>query len=440
MKHTPILSKLSKPISIILCLISLIMLCSIKHNTIISVHNSHFAPATYEPFNDTVQLYGNSNTNQNANGNNDTTQLNPESAKIPGSLHALSACLMDASSGRILYGKGETTPLAMASTTKIMTCIIALENGKLTDTVTVSKYASTMPDVQLNICEGEQYLLGDLLYSLMLESHNDTAVAIAEHIGGSVEGFAALMNEKATAIGCTDTLFVTPNGLDKDNHHSTAKDLCLIAAYAVKNSAFCDIIKTSSHSFSETTGKRRFTVNNKDAFLTSYNGAIGIKTGFTGKAGYCFVGGAQKNGMTLVSSVLASGWPPNKSYKWSDTKKLMDYGFNHYTSFPIIDGIIQTGAIAVIDSFGRRAGYTKEITTSFEAHFSYPLCETDNVTVKYNLPKSLTAPVNKGDNIGSAVVHLNGAPIMEIPIQSEVSVAKYNYHDIIKFVLEMFTI
>ncbi len=129
-------------------------------------------------------------------------------------LHAIGAALMDADSGRVLYEKKGNEPLPMASTTKIMTCIIALEKGNLEDVVTVSKYASTMPDVQLRINEGEQYILKDLLYSLMLESHNDVAVAIAEHIGGSVQGFAKMMNDKAKEIGCKNTHFVTPNGLD----------------------------------------------------------------------------------------------------------------------------------------------------------------------------------------------------------------------------------
>ena len=129
-------------------------------------------------------------------------------------LYAQSAVLMDADSGRILYGKNMEETRPMASTTKIMTCILALERADLEDTVEVSAYAASMPDVQLNIRQGEQYRLGDLLYSLMLESHNDSAVAIAEHVGGTVEGFADLMNEKAASLGCENTWFITPNGLD----------------------------------------------------------------------------------------------------------------------------------------------------------------------------------------------------------------------------------
>lgn len=161
----------------------------------------------------------------------------PVSGGNPGSLYSLSAVLMDGLSGRILYEKGGDTPRANASTTKVLTCILALENGAGDDYVMVSSKAAAQPDVQLGLEEGEQYYLEDLLYSLMLMSHNDTAVAIAEHIGGSVEGFAEMMNKKAEEIGCTDTYFITPNGLDAEDengkHHTTARDLALIMRYAI---------------------------------------------------------------------------------------------------------------------------------------------------------------------------------------------------------------
>ena len=163
----------------------------------------------------------------------------------PGSLYALSAVLMDGDSGRVLYEKEGYTPRPNASTTKVLTCILALENGAGDDYVMVSKKATFQPEVKLGLKEGEQYYLEDLLYSLMLKSHNDTAVAIAEHIGGSVEGFARMMNEKAKEIGCTNTHFVTPNGLDGADaggiHQTTARDLALIMRYAVQNKAFLHI-------------------------------------------------------------------------------------------------------------------------------------------------------------------------------------------------------
>ncbi len=240
------------------------------------------------------------------------------------SLNALSACLLDAESGRVLYGKNETDQRAMASTTKIMTLIVTLENADLNDVVTISKNAARQPDVQLNVNTGEQYILGDLVYSLMLESHNDVAVAIAEHVGGSVEGFAEMMNDKAAELGMENTYFITPNGLDAEDengrHSTTAVDLARLAAYAIKNENFIEITNTKSYSFREINGKRSFTVNNKNRFLTMMNGAIGVKTGFTGDAGYCFVGALKQDGRTFISVVLGSGWPPDKTYKWKDTR------------------------------------------------------------------------------------------------------------------------
>lgn len=183
-------------------------------------------------------------------------------------LYARSAVLMDADSGRVLFGKNETQKMPMASTTKIMTCIIALEYGNMEDTVSVSSYAAGQPKVHLGIHNGQQFLLKDLLYSLMLESHNDSAVAIAEHVGGSVEGFAALMNQKAAELGCGNTYFITPNGLDAGScdksgeqkvHSTTAEDLARIMKYCINGSAkkeeFLEITRTQSYSFMDVEGK-----------------------------------------------------------------------------------------------------------------------------------------------------------------------------------------
>ena len=162
------------------------------------------------------------------------------------SLNARYACVMDADSGRILYNKKSEEKVPMASTTKIMTALLVLESHRQADTVTSSSRASSMPKVRLGMRAGMQYRMSDLLYSLMLESHNDTAVAIAEHIGHSVEGFASLMNKKAAEIGLSQTHFVTPNGLDADGHYSTAADMCRLAAYAVRNKDFLSLVQTKS--------------------------------------------------------------------------------------------------------------------------------------------------------------------------------------------------
>ena len=232
-------------------------------------------------------------------------------------LYALSAVLMDGETGRVLYGKEAYKGRPNASTTKVMTCILALEMASGDDYVQVSRNAASQPQTHLGMREGQQFYLEDLLYSLMLKSHNDTAVAIAEHIGGSVEKFALLMNEKAKSLGCTDTHFVTPNGLDAEDeggvHHTTARDLALIMRYAVKNETFLHIAQTRDYTFSEITGKRTFSVHNANAFLDMRDGVLAGKTGYTSQAGYCYVCAWEKEGKTFIVSLLGCGWPNHKN-------------------------------------------------------------------------------------------------------------------------------
>lgn len=333
-------------------------------------------------------------------------------------LHAQSAALTDAESGRVLYEKNGYKEMPMASTTKIMTCIIALENGNLDDTVTISKYASTMPDVQLNVKPGEQYRLKDLLYSLMLESHNDVAVAIAEHIGGSVEGFAKMMNAKAKDLECEHTNFVTPNGLDATNHYTTAVELSRIASYAIKNKEFIDITNTSSWQFSELTKGRSFTVSNKDRFLYLYNGAIGVKTGFTNKAGYCFVGAVKRSDKTLVSVVLGSGWPPNKSYKWKDTTELMDYGVDNFEKKQIFntDKVFQPAFV--------KDGKENFVDLYYEGSIELLMKKDDVVKIEYKIPTVIGAPIGADTVVGNAKYYVNDELIQQFPILTAKEVAK----------------
>ncbi|MDF2473910.1 MAG: hypothetical protein K0R21_1692 [Anaerocolumna sp.] len=367
-----------------------------------------------------------SDANQSETGEGDST------GDINIKLYALSAALIDGVSGRVLYEKNGNDVLPMASTTKIMTCIIALENSQLDGIVTVSKHASTMPDVQLNIRAGEQYILKDLLYSLMLESHNDVAVAIAEHIGGSVEGFAKMMNDKAKELGCENTNFVTPNGLDADGHNTTAVELARIASYAIQNKEFIKITNTASHQFSELTKGRNFTVTNKDKFLYMYDGAVGVKTGFTGKAGYCFVGAVVKDNKTLVSAVLASGWPPNRNFKWSDTTKLMDYGVDNFENKTIFDGINPLKTVLVEN------GIEKITSTYVEGHLELLINENDVIEYSYNIPEILAAPVQEGNTIGYLNVSVNGDICARYPIKITKSIDKIDWNYCLEQVLKIF--
>ena len=334
--------------------------------------------------------------------------------KFPSSLNAKAACLIDADSGMVLFAKNADEKLPMASTTKIMTALIALESSDLSDTITFSAHAASMPDVQLNAMSGEQFTLRDLLYSLLLESHNDTAVAIAEHVSGSTEAFADKMNEKAAELGLSSTHFVTPNGLDADEHYTTAKELCLIASYALQNQTFCKIIRTPAHSFANRTNTKQYHVTNHDAFLTNYAGAIGIKTGFTGNAGYCFCGAAKRGGITLISSVLACGWPPHKTYKWTDTKKLMDYGFTNYK----LVRLTETPMLQKIPVHGGRSNIMQPRRSVPARDTKLLMTSADTLRICYELPHSIKAPIRSGDIIGYEIYYLNDTLLQSIPIAS----------------------
>lgn len=331
---------------------------------------------------------------------------------FPNHLHATSACLLDASNGRVLFSKNAEQLLPMASTTKIMTCIVALEHAKLNEIVRISENAARQPDVQLNATSGQQFLLKDLLYSLMLESHNDIAVAIAEHVAGSVPEFAALMNAKAKELGALHTNFVTPNGLDAKDHQTTATDLAKIAAYAIQNKTFLKITNTKSHTFQEQKTGRSYTVQNKNRLLSIFPGAIGVKTGFTGKAGFCFVGAATRENKTFVSVVLACGWPPHKNYKWEDTKKLLEYGFQNYHWYELCDETKKFQKIPV------KKGSRKTVQPFLEGSISVLLKKTEHVKVVYHLPKQLHAPVSFEQVIGCAKYYIDGTFYQELPILS----------------------
>lgn len=348
-------------------------------------------------------------------------------------LRATAALLMDAENDRVLYEENGYQELPMASTTKIMTCIVTLENADLNDIVTVSSYAARMPDVQLNIRSGEQYYLKDLLYSLMLESHNDVAVAIAEHVGGSVEGFATMMNDKARELGCFHTNFITPNGLDAEGHYTTARDLAVIASYAIKNEQFEKITNTASYQFKELINGRSFSVSNKNRFLYMMEGAIGVKTGFTGSAGYCFVGAVKKPDRTLVSVVLGCGWPPSKNLKWNDTKTLMNYGLDNYEKRQIYEEV-------KLDPVPVRKGQNKLVALTFDGNISALMRKDETVNVVYELPAYLEAPVAQGQVAGYAKYYIDNMLYEELPIRTVESVEKINYRYCVKSLLHLWSL
>ncbi len=351
-------------------------------------------------------------------------------------LYAQAAVLMDADSGRILYEKNSEKIMPMASTTKIMTCILALEYGNLEDYAIASSYAASMPKVKLGVSPNEYYKLEDLLYSLMLESHNDAAVVIAEHIAGSTEAFADMMNQKARDIGCYDTFFITPNGLDatasaEDGsvkaHSTTAADLARIMSYCItdspKKEEFLAITRTPSYSFENylkkdtaiTSGGRSFHCNNHNAFLSMMEGALSGKTGFTGSAGYCYVGALRRDERTYVVALLACGWPNNKTYKWSDTKALMNYGLENFEYHQLSEAAydenklkplkVLNGQTRELDS----TAYTDVAIDRGEAKdMGFLLNKDEKIDVQLQIADVLTAPVSAGSQVGSIKYLVDG--------------------------------
>lgn len=342
-------------------------------------------------------------------------------------LYAKSAVLMDGDSGRILYEKNGHEALANASTTKILTCILALENCELDSQVQVSSYAASQPKVHLGMREGQSFSLRDLLYGLMLESYNDCAVAIAEYIAGDTKEFAKMMNNKAKEIGCEDSYFITPNGLDgKDEngfHHTTAADLAKVMRYCIKispkSAEFLKITGTQQYSFTDADGISSYSCYNHNAFLQMMEGAISGKTGFTGTAGYCYVGALEREGKTYIVALLACGWPNNKSYKWSDTKKLMTYGVENFWKKNLLEITPDEKQLKpILVKNGQRNGigqaaWVQPVVGTYEGYTEMLLAEGEEITLKYELAEELYAPVEKGDYIGK-ISYMLGDVVLKV--------------------------
>ena len=344
-------------------------------------------------------------------------------------VNAISAVIVDGDTGRILWGKNENKPMAMASTTKIMTALVALENSDIKKETTVSKNATLASPVKMHLSVGEKMTIEQLLYAMMLQSYNDSAVAVAEAVGGSVEKFCTMMNEKAKEIGCSDTVFETPNGLDKGNHHSTAEDMSKIGVYALKNQNLMKIMNTRDYTFKSS--KTTYSFVNKDRLLSEYEGAIGMKTGFTGKAGHCFVGAANRGDVTLVSVVLASGWgTAGKSRKWIDTKALLNYGFNNYKKYSIINGSEKMNI-----SIDKAEKEIAELKYKDSVDLLLSENEKANLKIENELPQNITAPINYGDSVGIGKIYTGNTLLKTVKIISAENIEKigveYNIKNLI---------
>lgn len=339
-------------------------------------------------------------------------------AKEQISMYSGSYALMDATTGRVLKGKEETSPMANASTTKILTCIVTLEKCNLEEIVEISSYAASQPRVKMGLQEGEKYALKELIYGLMLESYNDCAVAIAEHVAGSAEEFAKMLNRKAKEIGCKDTYFITPNGLDAEDengfHHTTAEDLCKIMAYCTWDSPQKD-------TFLQITQTRNYaSFVNRNAFLNQMDGVLTGKTGFTNKAGYCYVAAMEVNGERYCIALLACGWPNNKDYKWQDARTLFEYGMEIYDNKQVIlkkfteeikvDGYVGEPKVSDINQNGSLSLYLEE------KEYRFLMAEEDKISTELIIYTDTELPIKKGQVMGTCNLYLEDALIDSIPL------------------------
>ena len=334
---------------------------------------------------------------------------------------AQGAILMDAASGRVLWEKDAHKPMAMASTTKIMTAILAIEHGNLEDIVTISRRAEIAPRVKMYLKQGEEISMSGLVHALMLQSSNDAAVAIAEHISGSVEEFCTLMTAKAREIGAHNTIFETPNGLDGEKHQSTAYDMAMIARYALGNAMFLEIINRPSRDV--TSSRTTYNIVNKNRLLNEFDGANGVKTGYTGKAGHCFVGAALREDMQLISVVFASGWGDRgREQKWVDTKRILNYGFGYFANELIVAEGDNAGAMVVTRS------KTPEIDVYYGDSVIFPISNGDegNIALVPFFPETIAAPVGKNQVVGEGRIYIDGNHFAAIPILTKEGAVRHD--------------
>lgn len=318
---------------------------------------------------------------------------------------ARSYALVEQTTGRLIDGKDETARRPMASTTKIMTGLLACESGKLDQTFKVPPEALTVEGTSMGLLPGETITLRALVYGLLLESGNDAANAIAMLLGGSIAGFAAQMNAKAEKLGLANTHFANPSGLDADGHYTTALDLARLGAYAMKNTDFAQIVGTKRTAVTYNGAQNGRTLVNHNRLLGSYDGEIGIKTGFTDKSGRCLVSCATRGGVTLVLVTL------NDPDDWNDHASLLDSGFSKLHAQNLLED-------AVEEQLPVKGGVSARVTVRAEAGVTAALRDDERARVKMTstLPKTLSAPVKAGQQVGELVFTLDGLEVAHAPV------------------------
>lgn len=344
----------------------------------------------------------------------------------------------DRISKSMIIGKNEDVKSAMASTTKIMTTIVILEKADLNEKVTVSAKAGGTGGSRLGLKRGDKTSVRDLLYGLMLRSGNDAAVALAEHVGGSVKGFAELMNEKAIELGLTNTHFVTPHGLDDANHYTTALELAKLTDYAMDNETFAKIVGTKSTTIYINNQPRQ--INNTNELLGVLNGVVGVKTGFTNNAGRCLVTETKRNNMDIITIVLGAD---TKKDRTKDSVNLIEYTFSKYKMYNLEEQIIEEfnkwkniNEKRILITKGKQNNPKLALGAIEKA--TIPICDNDKIEYSINALTEVEAPVEQWNVMGTLTVKLNGEILENIDIVNVNEVQKRDWKDYFKIVLNTY--
>lgn len=321
------------------------------------------------------------------------------------SVSAEYACVIEMNSGEVVYAKNADIKYSMASTTKIMTALLALENSNPDDIVTASRNASMQEGSSIYLKAGDKIYMQDLLYGLMLNSGNDAAVAAAEFVGKSVDNFAQMMTERAKEIGAKNTQFKNPNGLDADGHYTTAYDLALITREAMKNEVFREIVGTKSKKVTLINNSADVYFTNHNKLLKMYDGTTGVKTGYTRATGRCLVSSAERNGMEFIAVTLKA---PND---WTDHKNMLDYAFSEYerkTVFSANDVIKQI-------NIGKN---TSDLFIDKSIELTVKKNGRSDCEIVLHIADDIYPPVNKGEKVGVAEIMQNNICVGNVNIVS----------------------
>lgn len=345
------------------------------------------------------------------------TKTAPAIAAYRPNLAATAAILMDFTTGKVIFAKNISERRAPASTTKILTALVALERGELNQVITTSQNASKVGGSSIWLAPGEKHTLKELLYGVLLNSGNDASVAVAEGLAGSEANFAGWMNEKARAIGAQDTCFKNSNGLPETGHYTTAYDLALITRYALHNPVFAEIVKTKRKAIEWPGREYNRLMVNHNKLLWRYEYADGVKTGYTKQAGRCLVASATKNGQQLIAVVL------NSKLMYEDTRELFEYGFNNYQLMTLVGSDQKIGSIPVMEGIDPQVSVLPHRPVTIVV----PKGQINNIKVNLEIPRAIHAPVERLQQVGELKVKIGAKIVDKIPVVTAVGVEKEGF-------------